>query len=65
MLDKRTWSSKNPLRQFKQVPADVVCRLERKDFPVERCYDLNPQELEEVCGMPKIENAFRTLCINS
>ena len=57
MVDKRMWLSMNPLRQFKQVPADVIRRLERKEFPWERYYDLNPQELEEVCGMSKFEKA--------
>lgn len=53
MVDKRMWLSMNPLRQFKGVPADVIKKLERKEFPWERYYDLNPPELGELAGLPK------------
>lgn len=53
MVDKRMWLSMNPLRQFKAVPADVIKRLERKEFPWDRYYDLNPPELGELAGLPK------------
>ncbi|KAJ3210004.1 DEIH-box ATPase [Dinochytrium kinnereticum] len=53
MVDKRMWLSMSPLRQFKNVRMDIIQRLERKDFPWDRYYDLNPHELGELAGMPK------------
>ncbi|KAI9034250.1 Sec63 Brl domain-containing protein [Hyaloraphidium curvatum] len=53
MVDKKMWPSMNPLRQFKGVPADIIKKIERKEFPWDRYYDLNPQELGELAGMPK------------
>ncbi|KAJ1557614.1 DEIH-box ATPase, partial [Cladochytrium tenue] len=61
MVDKRMWFSMNPLRQFRGVPGDLIARLERKDFPWERYYDLNPQELGELAGMSKAGNQIHKL----
>ncbi|KAG2231539.1 Sec63 Brl domain-containing protein [Thamnidium elegans] len=58
MVEKRMWLPMSPLRQFKAMPQDIVRRLERKEFPWERYFDLNPQELGELIGQPK---AGRTL----
>lgn len=53
MVDKRMWLSMNPLRQCVGFPAEVIKKLERKEFPWDRYYDLNAQELGELAGMPK------------
>ncbi|KAJ3094675.1 hypothetical protein HK100_006063, partial [Physocladia obscura] len=53
MVEKRMWLSMNPLRQFKGVPPDMIAKLERKEFSWDRYYDLNPQQLGELAGMPK------------
>ncbi|KAI8374185.1 Sec63 Brl domain-containing protein [Radiomyces spectabilis] len=53
MVEKRAWLSMSPLRQFKSMPADIIKRLERKEFPWERYFDLNPQELGELIAQPK------------
>ncbi|KAJ3311396.1 DEIH-box ATPase [Blyttiomyces sp. JEL0837] len=53
MVERRMWLSMNPLRQFRGVPAEMIMKLERKEFPWERYYDLNPQELGELANMPK------------
>ncbi|KAI9030984.1 Sec63 Brl domain-containing protein [Phycomyces nitens] len=53
MVEKRSWLSMSPLRQFKAMPSDLIKRLERKEFPWERYFDLNPQELGELVGQPK------------
>jgi len=37
------WLSQTPLRQFKNIPEDIIKKIERKDFPWERFYDLQPQ----------------------
>jgi pre-mRNA-splicing helicase BRR2 len=53
MVDKRMWLSMNPLRQIKGFPVEVIKKLERKEFPWDRYFDLNAQELGELAGMPK------------
>ncbi|KAI7854305.1 Sec63 Brl domain-containing protein [Circinella umbellata] len=53
MVEKRAWLSMTPLRQFKQIPGDLIRRLERKEFPWERYFDLDPQELGELVSNPK------------
>lgn len=53
MVEKRMWSSMSPLRQFPTVPAEVIKRVERKDFAWSRYFDLNPPEIGELIGIPK------------
>ena len=43
-----------PLRQFKGIPAEMLARLEKKDLPWERYYDLSAQELGELTRFPKL-----------
>ncbi|ESN94050.1 hypothetical protein HELRODRAFT_102998 [Helobdella robusta] len=54
MIDRRMWQSMSPLRQFKKMPEDVIKKIEKKNFPWERFYDLNPHEIGELIRMPKI-----------
>ena len=42
-----------PLRQFKKIPEEVLKKIEKKNFPWERFYDLNPHEIGELIKMPK------------
>lgn len=58
MVHARMWLSMNPLRQFKSVPTEIIKRLEKKEFSWYRYYDLNPQELGELAGMPKAGNTI-------
>ena len=53
MVEKRMWSTMTPLRQFKNVPLDIIRRAERKEFPWHRYFDLEPPELAELIGLPK------------
>ena len=53
MIDKRMWQSMSPLRQFKKIPEEVVKKIEKKNFPFERFYDLNPHEVGELIRIPK------------
>jgi pre-mRNA-splicing helicase BRR2 len=53
MVDKRSWLSMNPLRQFKNSPMALIRKLERKDIPWDRYADLSSQELGELVGAPK------------
>ena len=45
MVDKRMWQSMSPLRQFKKIPEEAVKKIEKKNFPWERFYDLNHNEV--------------------
>merc|ERR1719509_350381 len=54
MIDKRMWQSMSPLRQFKKMPEEVVKKIEKKNFPWERLYDLGPAEIGELVRMPKL-----------
>ena len=42
------------LQQFKKIPVDVVKKIEKKNFPFERMYDLGPSEIGELLRMPKL-----------
>ncbi|SPO28683.1 probable ATP dependent RNA helicase [Ustilago trichophora] len=53
MVESRQWGSMTPLRQFRGVPADLIRRLERKEFPWNRLRDLEPNEIGELIGIPK------------
>ncbi|KAG1680515.1 U5 small nuclear ribonucleoprotein helicase [Nymphon striatum] len=54
MIDKRMWQSMTPLRQFRKIPEEVVRKIEKKNFPWERFYDLGPNEIGELIRMPKM-----------
>nr|KAG5691791.1 hypothetical protein BaRGS_003187 [Batillaria attramentaria] len=54
MVDKRMWQSMSPLRQFKRIPEEVVRKIEKKNFPFERLYDLNHNEIGELIRTPKM-----------
>ncbi|CAJ0923062.1 unnamed protein product [Ranitomeya imitator] len=54
MIDKRMWQSMCPLRQFRKLPEEVVKKIEKKNFPFERLYDLNYNEIGELIRMPKM-----------
>ena len=58
MVDRRSWLSLSPLRQFKGIPEDVIRKLEKKDLPFERLYDLNPHEIGELIRTPKLGKAI-------
>lgn len=53
MVESRQWGSMTPLRQFRGIPADLVRRLERKEYPWNRLRDLEPNEIGELIGIPK------------
>lgn len=54
MIEKRMWLSMSPLRQFKKLPIEVIKKIEKKDFPWERFYDLEPSEIGELIHAPKM-----------
>lgn len=54
MIDRRMWLAQTPLRQFKGIPEDIIRKIEKKDFPWERFYDLQPQEIGELVRFPKM-----------
>ncbi|KAK2078632.1 hypothetical protein QBZ16_003472 [Prototheca wickerhamii] len=60
-VQARMWSSQTPLRQFAGVPADILARIERKELPWERWYDLSSQEIGELLRLPKMGKAIHRL----
>jgi len=54
MIDKRMWLSMTPLRQFKKMPLEVIKKLEKKDYPWERLYDLGHLDIGELIHAPKM-----------
>lgn len=55
MVEKRTWGSQSPLRQFAGIPEVVIRKLEKNsDLVWERYYDLKPQDLGEMVKIPKM-----------
>lgn len=46
-----------PLRQFKKLPEEVVKKIEKKNFPFERLYDLNHNEIGTETWAVSIESA--------
>lgn len=48
------WLSMTPLRQFTKIPMEVIRKIEKKDFPWERFYDLGTKEIGELIHMPKM-----------
>lgn len=44
----------SPLRQFRRIPEEVVRKIEKKNFPFERLYDLNHNEIGELIRTPKM-----------
>ena len=53
-IDHRMWAAQSPLRQFSNVPAEVVKRLEQKEFAWERLYDLDEPALGDLVRIPKM-----------
>lgn len=50
MVEHRMWSALHPLRQLPNAPLDIVQRLERKDIPWSRYFELTPAGLGELLG---------------
>jgi len=54
MVERRTWCSQSPLRQF-SIPEVIIKKLEKvSDITWERYYDLKPQDLGEMVKIPKM-----------
>ncbi|KTW26222.1 ATP-dependent RNA helicase BRR2 [Pneumocystis jirovecii RU7] len=53
MVEKCMWPTMTPLRQFKVCPLEVIRKVERKDLPWSRYFDLDPHELGELISVPK------------
>ncbi|KDO30202.1 hypothetical protein SPRG_04992 [Saprolegnia parasitica CBS 223.65] len=61
MVDHRMWLSHTPLRQFPSL-SDAICRkLEKKDIPWERYFDLSPADIGQLVNMPKLGKELYTL----
>lgn len=64
------WQSMSPLRQFKKLPEEVIKKIEKKNFPFERLYDLNHNEIGEFsssisCSLNSLlslESTWKVMC---
>lgn len=54
MINRRMWSVQTPLRQFHGIVNEVLTKLEKKDLPWDRYYDLSSQEIGELLRLPKL-----------
>jgi len=55
MVERRTWGSQSPLRQFNAIPEIIVRKLEKNsDILWDRYFDLKPQDLGEMVKIPKM-----------
>ena len=61
MVQKRMWASQTPLRQFPNIQRDILLKLEKKDLPWERYYDLSSQELGELIRQPRLGKLLHRL----
>jgi len=63
-IDHRMWAAQTPLRQFEgKLPADILKRIESKDFSWEQLYDLEAAALGELVRFPKM-GAVLKKCIH-
>lgn len=53
IIEHRSWLSMSPLRQIGWFPLDLIQKLEKKEFPWSKYFDLNTQELGELIGITK------------
>ncbi|UYV81297.1 SNRNP200 [Cordylochernes scorpioides] len=54
MIQRRMWQSMSPLRQFRKIPEDAIKKIEKKNIPFERLFDLGTNEIGELLKMPKL-----------
>ncbi|CAN0124459.1 unnamed protein product, partial [Discosporangium mesarthrocarpum] len=57
----RCWLSQSPLRQFSILPEVIVRKLERKEIPWDRYYDLKPADLGELVKLPRMGKILHRL----
>jgi pre-mRNA-splicing helicase BRR2 len=50
MLGHRQWGSQHPLRQFRGLPLEITQKLDKRDIPWERYYDMTSQVWGFVVG---------------
>eukprot|EP00392_Amoebophrya_sp_AT5.2_P002472 g2477.t1 len=65
MIEKRMWSCQTPLRHFKDyqrgLAEDILRKIEKKDVPWERYYELNPTDLATLIKLPKFGKVLHKL----
>ncbi|EEQ98855.1 u520, putative [Perkinsus marinus ATCC 50983] len=54
VVEKRFWSVQTPLRHFKEIPEDILRKIEKKDIRFEQYYDYKPHEIGELLRAPKL-----------
>lgn len=54
MIDRKMWSTQSPLRQFDELPLDIVKKLEKKQLTVDRLFDLDAHEIGQGIDYPSL-----------
>ncbi|XP_011270402.1 hypothetical protein CAOG_08772, partial [Capsaspora owczarzaki ATCC 30864] len=54
MVDWRMWQTMSPLRQFSKIPEEIIKKIEMRNFPWQRMFDLSPEQLAEHIKAPKM-----------
>ena len=60
-VQMKMWASQTPLRQFAGIPAEILMKVERKELPWERWYDLSSQDIGELIRFPKMGRTLHRL----
>ncbi|KAL8442387.1 hypothetical protein Emed_007299 [Eimeria media] len=60
-IQGRMWSTMTPLRQFKVLPEELLRKIEKKDLPFDRYYDLTSTEIGELVRVPKMGKLLHRL----
>ena len=59
MIERRQWRVNSPLRQLPALTEETLRRLERKDFPFNRLFDLDSSELSELVRQPQAGSSLK------
>jgi replicative superfamily II helicase len=59
IIERRQWRVNSPLRQLPMLSEETLRRLERKDFPFHRLFDLDSSELSELVRIPQAGGSLK------
>jgi len=55
MVEKRMWICMSLLRQFEEIPEEILKRIERKEqFTFEHFYNMSPEQISQLVKIPNV-----------
>ena len=45
MFERQLWYFETPLRQFNNIPHDIIEKIEQRDFTIDRIKDMDAKEI--------------------